>query len=94
MEHTLAFDFGSSTRPSGLWNESWNENTGFSIGCVSGTLNIGTSEASTKIMGDPIKLISAMLGTVLSVDLDGLEILGKYVSWKQNSDGTFTLIGQ
>jgi phage minor structural protein len=94
MEHTLAFDFGSSTRPSGLWNESWNENTGFSIGCVSGTLDIGTSEASTKIMGSSIELVSAMLGTVLSVDLDGLNIFGKYVSWKQNSDGTFTLIGQ
>jgi hypothetical protein len=73
---------------------SWKENTGFSIGCVIGTLGIGTSEARTDIAGSSINLISAMLGTVLSVDLDGLNILGKYVSWKQNSDGTFTLIGQ
>lgn len=94
MEHTLAFDFGASNRPSGLWNLSWNENTGFSIGCVSGVLDIGTSEAVTKIYGSTVELISAMLGSVISFDNDNLYILGKAVSWKSGSNGTYTLIGQ
>jgi phage minor structural protein len=94
MEHTLSFDFGAANRPSGLWNPSWNENTGFTIGCASGVLDIGTSEAQTKIYGSTVDFISAMLGSVISFDNEYLYILGKAVSWKPNSNGTFTLIGQ
>lgn len=94
MENTLSFKFGSSGLPSGLWNESWLENTGLSIGCVSGVLDIGTTEAATAIHGSSITMDNAMLGNVIKIGLDYLSILGKAVSWKSNGDGTYTLIGR
>jgi hypothetical protein len=94
MEHTLDFDFGRNGRPSGLWNMSYEENTGFSIGAVTGVVGIGTTEASTQIYGGSIGINSVFLGKVIDVGLDTFKILGKDVSWQDNGDGTFTLIGR
>lgn len=94
MEKVFSTLLGVGGLPSGLWNEAWEENTGLSIGTAHGVLDIGTTEAVTQIHGSGIELISAMLGTVVSVGLNGLGILGKGVSWKDNGDGTYTLIGQ
>ena len=93
MEHTLEFNFGSNGNPSGLWNPSYQENTGFSIGSASGELDIGTTEATTTIYGSTIKLHSAFNRAVVEIGLDYLSIMGKTVSWRDNGDGTAILIG-
>lgn len=94
MEHVLDFGLGVGGRSTGLWNMAHYENVGLSIGTTLGEVNIGTTEASTSIYGGTIELVSAILGAVISVGLDSLQILGKTVSWEDNSDGTYTLIGQ
>lgn len=93
MEHTLELEFAHNGIPSGLWNPSWEENTGLSIGCVTGGLSIGTSESSTNIYGGTIRLNSVMTGTAIEVGMDALKIWDKVVSWKNNGDGTYSLIG-
>lgn len=93
LENTLDFRFGLNGERSGLWNNSNGENLGLSIGSVGGTLDVGDWEAGTNIYGSEINIKSAILGTVIKVGLDTLKILDKFVEWKDNGDGTYTLIG-
>ena len=85
MEHVLSFNLGVGGRPTGISNNAWMENVGLLIAAVSGTLTLGTSEASTEVYGDTVH-IDSPIGNV--------KILGKSVSWKPIGDGTYTLIGQ
>lgn len=85
MEHVLSFNLGVGGGPTGISNNAWMENVGLLIAAVSGTLTLGTSEASTEVYGDTVH-IDSPIGNV--------KILGKSVSWKPIGDGTYTLIGQ
>lgn len=84
MERVLDINIGVGGLPSAFWNESWEENTGLSFGTTHGSLNIGESTAATVIYGSFVDISSAV-GEVY--------IQGKLVSWRDNGDGTFTLIG-
>ena len=93
MEHVLDFDMGVGGLPMGLWNMADEENTGLSIGTALGSLNLGTTEASTGISGSGVD-ISALFGLSLNCEMGKISILGKAVYWRDNGDGTHTLIGQ
>ena len=93
MEHVLDFDMGAGGRPLGLWNVSWQENTGLILGTAEGELSIGTTNSPAHIVGSEVTL-GSIWGPMIGVTNTGAFIDGKNVSWKPNGDGTYTLIGQ
>lgn len=85
MEHTLSILVGVKGNPTGLWNESWQENTGLTLGSVAGEVFLGESTAAVKVFGSSVDIDSTLQ--------DGVRVYGKTVSWRDNGDGTSTLIG-
>ncbi|MBP3478085.1 MAG: hypothetical protein J6K03_01210 [Oscillospiraceae bacterium] len=83
MEHVLSLDLGVGGKPTGIVNNAWLESVGLLIAATSGVLTLGTSEASTEIVGDAVS-IDSPVGNV--------KILGRTASW-QTVNGVLTLVG-
>lgn len=84
MEHVLEFQFGVGGKPTAILNNAWNESLGMIIASAAGVFSLGTSEASTEIWGSYIDINPIM----------DLNIMKKTTFWKNNGDGTYTLMGR
>ena len=83
MEHVLSILMGVAGLPSGLWNDAWQQSVGLSIGTACGPLELGTTESNVRIIGDYIT-IESVAGAI--------SLAGKTISWRDNGDGTSSLI--
>jgi hypothetical protein len=83
MESVLSIDMGVGGLPTGFWNEAWQESTGLSIGAVAGASEFGATETPTKIYGSTVEIVSPT---------ENLKIFGKSVYWRDNGDGTKSLV--
>lgn len=91
MEHALSISFGVGGRGTTILNPAWQENTGMTLATASGELSIGTSEAGTLVTGASVD-IEPLFDLNLSSWEGNVCIAGRAVYWRDNGDGTSSLV--
>lgn len=90
MENTMSISLGAGGLPPGIINYG-QDSTGLVIATSMGELSLGTSEASTSIYGSGVS-ISPLFGLSLNCEMGDVFICGRPVYWKDNGDGTSSLV--